>query len=257
MIITLMQVQVFMLILARVAALLVQVPFFGDKTINRSTRMVLVISISAIIASVLPFDPRFIPESSLMMLLALGREAAIGWILGTGVRLIFAGVEAAGELMGSQMGLSVATMLNPALGSQEVITANLLRTLVVLLFLIINGHHLLLSALVKSFDAIPLGLAPVNLMTSSWHVVEMGAYIMDIALSLSGPILVVIFILDFSLGLISRVAPQVNVFNLGFQLKPPLGMFVLLVTVPFLMERITFYLSKILQELAILMSLMR
>jgi flagellar biosynthetic protein FliR len=257
MIITMMQVQVFVLILARVAALLVQMPFFGDKTINRSTRMVLVISVTVIIASVLSFDPRYVPQSSLMMLLAIGREAAIGWMLGTCVRIIFAGVEAAGELMGSQMGLSVATMLNPALGSQEVITANLLRMLVVLLFLIINGHHLLLAGLVKSFDALPLGLAPLNLSAGSWHIVQMGHYIMDIAVSLSGPILVVIFILDFSLGLISRVAPQVNVFNLGFQLKPPLGMFVLLVTIPFLTERILFYLSKILQELAILITVLR
>lgn len=233
-----------------------QVPFFGDRTINRSTRMVLVISITFVIGSVLKFDPRFLPESSLMMVIAIGREAAIGWMLGTTVRLIFAGIEAAGELMGTQMGLSVATMLNPALGAQEVITANLLRTLVVLLFLIINGHHLLLSALVKSFDALPLGLAPVSLAQTSFHLVEMGAYIMDIALALAGPILLVIFLLDFAFGLISRVSPQVNVFQLGFQVKPPLGMFIFLVTTPFLVERITFYLSKILQEMAYLMVLL-
>jgi flagellar biosynthetic protein FliR len=79
--------------------------------------------------------------------------------------------------------------------------------------------------------------------------VELGGGIFAVGMSLAAPICLVIFLLDFAFGIVSRVAPQVNVFMLGFQVKPPLGQIVMLITAPFLVERMMFLLSRVVEEL--------
>lgn len=256
MVFTTIQIQVFMLIFARVAAMLVQIPIIGDRTVNRSVRMILCVGISMLVWNFIRIDPQYLPPDSFLMLMALGREALIGWCIGTAARFVFDGVEAAGELMGSQMGLSAATMFNPALGTQTVITATLLRQMVLIIFLILNGHHLLLSALVKSFDVLGLGLAPLNMQQTALYLIDMGRLVFEIGVALAGPVMLIIFLLDFSLGLISRVSPQVNVFQLGFQIKPVLGMYVVMITLPHLVERIQSLIGSIMQDLSTIISLL-
>lgn len=250
------QIQVFMLILARVLGLMVEVPIFSDRTISKSFKMVFIFTFAFLIWFVAPFNGNLLPRDPLMFQIALVNEFIIGLVLATVVRIIFEGIEAAGDLMGAQMGLSVASMLDPATGAQTTVTAKIFRWTVIMLFFMIDGHHFILTALYRSFDILPM-LNSWNIAAGGREIADLGINIFAIAIQLSAPILLVIFLLDFCFGLISRVAPQVNVFQLGFQMKPALGMSVFLLMIPLLLERVLWILNMMIEKLSIILLYMR
>jgi flagellar biosynthetic protein FliR len=250
MILSVPQLQVFMLVLARVTGVFVEVPIFSDRTINRSARLALIFWVSFVLWTVTPFQGAALPTNNLLFGLVLIKEAFVGFTIGLIVKLIFSGIEAGGELIGSQMGLSVATILNPASGSQQVVVTQLLRFLVITIFLAMDGHHLILEALFRSYSAVSMVTGNLNFPDSGIQVLRVGGELFKIALSIATPIMLVIFLLDFAFGMVARVAPQVNIFQLGFQLKPSLGMFIMLLTLPFLVDRITVYLGLTIEEIA-------
>jgi flagellar biosynthesis protein FliR len=145
--------------------------------------------------------------------------------------------------MDTQAGLSVASLLDPSTGQQTSILSRLVRTIAVLVFLLINGHHVVLGAMVQSFSVIPL-TATLNLLEASRYVTEIAVDIFTAGLQISAPILIVVFLIDFGFGLLSRVAPQVNVFQLGFQVKPIISLTVLISVIPGLVEIIYFFIEK-------------
>ena len=126
----------------------------------------------------------------------------------------------------------------------------LLRFLVITIFLAMDGHHLILEALFRSYSAVSMVTGNLNFPDSGIQVLRVGGELFKIALSIATPIMLVIFLLDFAFGMVARVAPQVNIFQLGFQLKPSLGMFIMLLTLPFLVDRITVYLGLTIEEIA-------
>ncbi len=256
MIVSMVQIQVFMLILARVLGLMVEVPIFSDRTISKSFKMVFIFTFAFLIWFVAPFNGKLLPRDPLMFQIALVNEFIIGLVLATVVRIIFEGIEAAGDLMGAQMGLSVASMLDPATGAQTTVTAKIFRWTVIMLFFMIDGHHFILTALYRSFDILPM-LNSWNIAAGGREIADLGINIFAIAIQLSAPILLVIFLLDFCFGLISRVAPQVNVFQLGFQMKPALGMSVFLLMIPLLLERVLWILNMMIEKLSIILLYMR
>ena len=256
MIITMVQVQVLMLIVARILGLMVEVPIFSDRTISKSFKMAFIFTFAFLLWFVVPFNADLLPKQPELYILSLVNEFMIGFMLASVVRIIFEGVEAAGDLMGSQMGLSVASMLDPSTGAQTTVTAKIFRWIIIILFLSIDGHHFILTALYRSFDILPM-LNSWNIGAGCMEIANLGANIFAIAIQLSAPILLVIFLLDFCFGLISRVAPQVNVFQLGFQVKPALGMMVLLLMIPLLMERVLWLINMMIEKLSVILFYMR
>ncbi len=250
MIISVNQLFIFMLIMARMIGLFQTAPFFSQNNISRTIKIALIIWISVVIWFVVPVPGANVPvpQSGIPLVIALIQEVLIGVMIGTVADIIFAGVKAAGEIIGMQMGLSVASTFDPAEGGQESIVTKLFAETMLLLFLVIDGHHLLLVAVRKSFDVLPL-LQGFNFAMAGRSLVELGGSILAIGISLAAPVALVIFLLDFGFGMVSRVAPQVNVFQLGFQCKPPLGELILMLTAPFLVERMIFLLSQVVQEL--------
>lgn len=242
------QLEILLLILARVAGIFVTAPVFSDNTISRSFKSALLFSISFLLWFVIPFPEKSLPNDMLLFMFGVGQEFFIGYILGSVTKIIFNGVEAAGDIMGAQMGLSVASMLDPSTGRQTVVTARLLRWIIVIIFLSIDGPHFILTALYKSYDALPL-LNTWNFGTAANEAASMVGSVFTIAVQMAAPILLVIFLLDFSFGLVSRVAPQVNVFQLGFQMKPVLGMFIFMLMIPLLMERVMWIISLMVERL--------
>lgn len=256
MLISAVQIQVFMLILARILGLMVEVPIFSDRTISRTFKVIFIFTFAFLIWFVAPFNGKLLPQDPILFQIALLNEFMVGLILATVVRIIFEGVEAAGDLMGAQMGLSVASMLDPATGSQTTVTARIFRWVVIILFLMIDGHHFILTALYRSFDILPM-LNTWNLAAGGRELADLGVNIFAIAIQLSAPVLLVIFLLDFCFGLVSRVAPQVNVFQLGFQMKPALGMFIFMLMIPLLLERVLWLLNMMVEKLSIILFYMR
>ncbi|MBU0579850.1 MAG: flagellar biosynthetic protein FliR, partial [Candidatus Margulisbacteria bacterium] len=246
---------VFMLILTRIIGLFLVAPLFSDRSISRAFKIGLVIWITIVLWYVVPVDIDKMPTSGVAYGFAVFQELLVGLFLGTIPQILFAGVRAMGEIVGMQMGLSVATTFNPSEGGQESLLTKFFANIMLLLLLIIDGHHLLLAAIRKSFDVLPL-LNTWNFMQSGQYIAEMAGAIFAIGISLAAPIILIIFLLDFAFGLVSRVAPQVNVFMLGFQLKPPLGEIVTILITPLLMERMVYLLGRMVNELTQLFYLM-
>jgi flagellar biosynthesis protein FliR len=155
------------------------------------------------------------------------------------------------------MGLSVANALDPIFGSTVSIVGRLTFYTSLVIFLIINGHHMILSGLYESFRALPLGTLVNIKPVFSNELLEVGVVFWQVAVQLAAPAVMVIFLSDFAFGIVSRVAPQVNVFMLGFQVKPTLGLWAILMTLPLFIRAISLLIGRMGEEIFRLFIILR
>jgi flagellar biosynthetic protein FliR len=166
-----------------------------------------------------------------LALMAL-QEAVVGLLIGFGAGMIFSGVRSAGELIGFEMGFSIANVFDPEAGLNNVL-GTLLQLGTMLVFLMVNGHHFVIQALLVSYESVPFGgfamhgeLAPLMIgLTGTLFVV---------AVKLAAPVIVASFLMNVALAILSRVAPQVNVFIMSFPMKVGVGFLVLMACSPLL-----------------------
>ncbi len=251
MVITLEQIIIFILILSRCTGMVIFAPVFSAKEINFVIRVALIIWVSGLLIFIVPL-PSVIPTGSMMILVTLLIEFAIGAAIGFTADLLISGVEFAGGIMDTQAGLSVAAVLDPSSGINAAIFQQFLRKVVVLLFIILDGHHMVLSAIVNSFYLLPVA-SPVNMPEGALFLVSLGTDLFKLGVILSAPIILVIFIVDFSFGILNRVAEQINVFQLGFQIKPSIALIVFLAITPGLVSVISGLMESVMENLAHLM----
>lgn len=243
MIITLEQLAVFFLILARVAGVFIQAPIFNSRSFPFSAKTAIAIWIAIVLWFVTPVFET-LPGSVFSFVLALILEAAIGFIIGFICNVIFIAVQSAGEIMDLQMGLSVATALDPVFGSVISVVGRLAFFTALIVFISMDGHHLILSAFHQSFTAIPVGkFADFSSPQLALQMIDLGSNLWMTAIKLAAPAVLLIFLSDFTFGIVSRVAPQVNVFMLGFQVKPSLGLIGFLMSLPFIVK----YIGKLIE----------
>lgn len=220
----------FFLVFARLVGMFLTAPVFNQKDIFLLAKVILLFWISVVLIHHVPMT-KSPPTSAFTFVLAAIVEVLIGVLIGFTADILVAGIELAGSLMDTQAGLSVASLLDPSSGRTITLMSLLLKRTAFILFLIIDGHHLVLSAIVQSFKLLPVG-APVNLALGAMEVLKSGTYIFFLAVQLSAPILLVVFMIDFGFGVLNRVAEQINVFQLGFQVKPTISLIIFMATAP-------------------------
>jgi len=249
MVISLPQIEIFLLVLARVTGLFLEAPLFSSKTIPATLKICLAIWISAILWFVVPV--KNLPDSLIAFALAIAMEVFIGYIIGFVSSIVLQSAQAAGDILDMQMGLSVANVLSPTTGAMSSITGSLMYLIALITFLIVDGHHMVLSAIHQSFVGIPIisfiDFSKPNILL---EVIELLKFFWIAAIQLSAPMLLLIFLSDFAFGIVSRVAPQVNVFMLGFQVKPSLGLFGLMLISPLIISHIVTLIGQTSTELA-------
>jgi len=202
--------------LARVLGLIATVPLWSTAGIPRRTRLILGLAITIAIAPVLPPMPDVQP-ASMAGLWILGQQVLIGIAMGFAARVVFAAIDMAGTYIGFQMGLGFATFYDPLDGAQTPVVAELIGLIALLLFMAFDGHLLYVTTLAQSFHAIPVG--PEALSPNSWrNLAELGGKIFSAGLLLALPILVALMITNVALGVLTKAAPQLNLFALGFPL---------------------------------------
>jgi flagellar biosynthetic protein FliR len=160
-----------------------------------------------------------------MAMIAL-RETLIGLALTFSVRIIVAGAEFAGHLIGFQLGFSYASIVDPQSGARNNVMSALYANIATLVFLVINGHHQMLAALSASYQALPPGGVPAgaDLMTL---VARTLGQIFVIGLRMALPVVLVLVIVEIGLGLVARVAPQLNLMVMGAPVRILVGLFIL------------------------------
>ncbi len=246
MILTALQIEIFTFILARIAGVFIQAPLFSSRSFPGPAKIAFALWLSTLLWFVTPVAP-VLPGTPLGFILTLVAEVALGFLIGFICNVLFIALQAAGEMMDLQMGLSVAQALDPVFGSVISVVGRLIFFVALIVFLTMDGHHFLLSAFHQSFTALPAGkIGNFAAYGLAEQIMGLGGMLWMTAIKLAAPIILLIFLSDFTFGIVSRVAPQVNVFMLGFQVKPMLGLFGLLLILPFLVK----YVGKLIESMA-------
>ncbi len=201
---------------SRILALISSAPIWGSAAIPRRTRLILGLAITFAIMPALPPMPSAAP-GSVVGLWLIAQQILIGLGMGFAMRVVYTALDVAGEYIGLQMGLGFATFYDPQHGGQTPVIAEFLGLLAILVFLSLNGHLLYVATLAQSFVAIPVSVTPLG--SGSWlNLVELGAKMFSGGLLLALPVLVALTITNVALGVLTRAAPQLNLFAVGFPL---------------------------------------
>lgn len=218
--------------LARVLAFIAAAPLWSTAGIPRRTRLILGIAVTIAIAPSLPAMPNIQP-ASLSGLWVMLQQMLIGIGMGFAARIVFAAFDLAGEFIGAQMGLGFATFYDPMSSSQTPVIAEYINLIALLLFMSMNGHLLYFATLAQSFSAIPVSLTPLG--SASWlNLVELGGKIFSAGLLLALPAIVALMIINIALAVLTRAAPQLNIFALGFPLTMMGGFIALAISMNYL-----------------------
>jgi len=233
--------------LVRILALVAGVPVLGHTAVPTRAKVGLAVLLTLIIAPTIATLPRIEPVS-LEGLLVLSQQILIGLAMGFAMRIVFSAVELAGEIAALQMGLGFATFFSPHSDGSTLVVGKFLGLLAMLTFLSINGHLLVLSVLAESFNVFPISAEPFSV--SGWRtLVDWGSNIFLAGLKLALPVVASLLIVNLALGILTRAAPQLNVFAVGFPITLMVGMVVLMLSLPYFIPVIEQLVSEGLQTM--------
>jgi flagellar biosynthetic protein FliR len=228
----------------RILALIGVMPVFGQRNVPARVRVALAGLITVCAQASLPAMP-VVPLDSPAAVLLIVQQLLIGLTLAFAARLVFTAIELAGELVGLQMGLNFAGFFDPASGGEATAVSRFLGISVSWLFIVINGHLLLIAAVVQSFNAFPVGPEPFAFLRTvqpqTW-----GAEIFRLGLWIALPMIAMLLFVNLVLGVISRVAQQMNIFSVGFPVTLGVGLVGVLLTLPMMQAPFTMALEKML-----------
>ena len=230
----------------RALALFSALPVLGTRMVPTRVRIGLAAFIAIAIQASLPPAAQ-VPLDSPVALLLIVQQFVIGLSLGFAVRVVFAAVEFAGEVIGLQMGLNYAGFFNPLSATTATATSRFFGTMVSWLFIVINGHLLVLAALAQSFVAFPIGPEPFAFLRQM-QPQHWGSEIFATGLWIALPLITMLMFVNLVLGAISRVAPQINIFAVGFPVTLSVGLLGLVLTLPALQQPFTMALQKLLEQ---------
>jgi flagellar biosynthetic protein FliR len=214
----------------RILAIFSVDPFFSSRGIPVRVRVGLAIMLSILIAGVIPPMPPVSPVSPIGVLIIV-QQVVIGAAIGFTMRLVFSSVEMAGHLAGLQMGLGFASFYDPQHGSNTAVVAQFTSLLTLLLFLAMNGHLVVIETMARSFVLLPVSGMPLKAAGLD-ILVRAGGQIFTLGLLLSLPPLAALLVTNLSIGVMSRAAPQFNVFAVGFPLTLGVGLAALYLSLP-------------------------
>lgn len=230
----------------RIVALFTTIPVLSQRSVPRRVRIGLAFLITVCAQGSLPPMPVIAMESGTALLVVV-QQVLIGLSLGFAARIVFAAIEFAGELVGLQMGLNFAGFFDPAHGGQTTAVSRFYGIIVSLLFIIINGHLLMIAAVTQSFNVFPVSAEPFaflrDLQPHVW-----GAEIFKLGLWIAMPMVAMLIFVNLVLGVISRVSQQMNIFAIGFPITLSVGLLGVLLTLPMLQMPFTMALEQMLAK---------
>ena len=229
----------FLFIFVRIGIVFALLPLFGGESYPRRISATIVFFLSLVLLPVVP--PAAVPAANLNVLtliVLLLHELLVGLTLGLSVSIIFAGAQIAGEVIGFQMGFSIVNVVDPITGVDAPITSNLLYLLAFLIFLSLNGHHMLLKALVESFTVLPVqaGLPHQAFLAA---VMSYLGQAFVIGVKVAAPVIGILLLVNVAFAIMSRAIPQMNVFMMAFPVTIAVGLLFLIVVIrmmPMFME---------------------
>ena len=216
----------------RILAVFSSAPVFSSRSVPVRTRVALAMLLALCAQAGLPQQP-VIGLTDPGAFGAVVQQVVVGLAIGLAVRIVFASVELAGELIGLQMGLNFAGFFDPSTNSQSSTVGRFFGNTTMLLFVVMGGHLMLLQAVVASFNTFPIGgsaFESINRM----QLHELGAVVFRYGLWIALPMIGMLLFINIVLGFVSRIAPQMNAFAIGFPLTITAGLIGISATLPML-----------------------
>ncbi len=209
------RVLVFALVLTRVSGIVIMSPVFGGSEIPMQVRALLAFSLAVLIMpsqwTVDVGEPRNLAAFAILIAAELG----IGLSLGLGITIFFSGVALAGELIGQLGGLTAAQIFDPTSGDQSPLLSRMLHYLAVAVFASIGGLRILMSALLDTFQTLPIGECNMH-TTIAYSLVAILNTSFGLAIRMAGPVMVSVLVAMLVMGLLSKTLPQLNLMSVGF-----------------------------------------
>ena len=205
----------FVLAVVRSAAWLAVAPPFNTRMIPAPAKVAFAVALA------IPVAPRIAatapPPEVGPLIMATLLQVAAGLALGFVVQLLFAAVQAAGELIDLFAGFTIAATYDPFTNANQAVFGRLYQLLAIAMLFAVDGHLMLVNGLLSSFDAVPSGMPDLG-ATSGDLLDALGLFFLS-ALEIAAPVIGALFLTEVALGLLSKAAPQMNVFTLGFPIK--------------------------------------
>ncbi|MGE8360497.1 flagellar biosynthetic protein FliR [Pseudomonas sp.] len=210
----------FLLPLFRIAALLMTMPVIGTQLVPTRVRLYLSLALCMVLMPNLPPMPE-VDAISVSTFLLIAQEILIGAMLGFSLQLFFHAFVIAGQIVATQMGLGFASMVDPANGVSVAVIGQFFLMLVTLLFLAMNAHLVVFEVIAESFVTLPVGSG--MLTGHYWEIANKLGWVLGAALILVLPAVTALLVINVAFGVMTRAAPQLNIFAIGFPLTLVLG----------------------------------
>ncbi len=236
------EILVFALVLIRIVSFVIAWPVFSVFSVPNHAKVLLSLLIAGLLFPIVEKGSLTIAMLSLEIAWLSIKEAFLGLCLGYVCRFFFFATTIGGNVISTSMGLASGQMFNPALGTTSSTFEQFFNILATLFFLAVNGHHLFLSGLVRSFELIPISTTGLD-----YHVfAESGLFIKEICimgLQMAAPVMVAVFFMNVAMGIIGRAVPQINVLVTSLPVNVLTGMAVVLMMIPLLMVEMANYMD--------------
>jgi len=218
------QFRTYMLVLLRVSIFLFMFPVFSSKVFPATLKLGFAMVMSLLFYSVVPVDLTRFPLDVISTGILILMELMVGLTLGLCLRIFFGSVQLAGQVIGFQMGFAMINVVDPQSGANVSIMDQLGYWVCVVVFLILNGHHIIVSALINSFELVPVGefmMQKVLLV----KILDLAGALFLVAIKIGAPVIAALFFVSVGFGLVAKFAPQMNVMIVAFPLKIVVGLF--------------------------------
>jgi flagellar biosynthetic protein FliR len=238
--------QAFLLVLFRASGLFITAPAFSHKSLPPTIKIAMAVILAVLLVPVV--SEIQLPEiDSIWILGALAaKEMLVGFIIGLFFSLLFIGVRMSGNIIGYQIGLLIAQVLDPEVNSNVSLVGEFLYGIALLIFLAIDGHHAIISAFVDSYKMVSLGQVSLSGPAGDL-LIRFTAYAFTIAVKLAAPVMITLFLTSVTLGIVARTVPQMNIFIVGIPLKVGVGFLVMAAALPvfrYMLEKVVHYLDS-------------
>jgi len=221
----------FLLILFRVAGIFFVPPLLGNKAVPPQVQVPLSLMLALMLVPQLQYSAATVQSSDILLIKLILQEVTIGVIIGFAAALVFAVVQVAGEIFGMKVGFAIAQIIDPANEGSAGLLTSFYVLIGGLIFLYLDGHHVILQALYESFQFIPVGEG-ISLLAGN-ALTDILVKIFAVGIKMAAPVIAVMTLLYMAFGFITKLSPQMNIyFTVGFILGPVLGILTLMLSLP-------------------------
>lgn len=229
--IDIVQLIAWFLVFIRLTSFLVTSPVFSFTTVPGTVKVGLSIFMAVAVFPNIDLANFTVPGNVLLFVIAVLGEIAIGMMLGFASSIVFNAIRTAGQYIDMQIGYMMANVFDPLSGSQNTVVGQYLYYLSLLLFLTVDGHHIILLAIMNSFHLLPINEVLIGSAVIE-YMIKLIITALTVAIQVAAPIQAVMITIDMALGVLGRTVPQMNIFMLSFPIKTMVGLLVLSLILP-------------------------